>query len=220
MSKIDLSQYQTLIFDCDGVILNSNKIKTQAFYDVAKIYGHESAQALKDYHIRNGGISRYKKFEFLIKNILRKPIETRELNKLLSNFSKEVKKALLTCESATNIEALREKTKNTNWLIVSGGDQAELREVFKKRGLDSYFDGGIFGSPHTKDEILSNTTNSGLIKHPALYIGDSKYDYLVSSEFNLDFIFVSGWTDVVDWESFIFENSIISTKYLSDISDS
>jgi beta-phosphoglucomutase-like phosphatase (HAD superfamily) len=38
-----------LIFDCDGVILTSNKIKSQAFYDVAKIYGHEPAQALKDY---------------------------------------------------------------------------------------------------------------------------------------------------------------------------
>jgi len=40
MPKIELKQYKTLIFDCDGVILNSNKIKTQAFYDVAKIYGH------------------------------------------------------------------------------------------------------------------------------------------------------------------------------------
>ena len=38
MSKINLLQYQTLIFDCDGVVLNSNKIKTQAFYDVAKVY--------------------------------------------------------------------------------------------------------------------------------------------------------------------------------------
>ena len=48
-NKIDLSKYQTLIFDCDGVILNSNKIKTQAFYEVSKIYGHKPAQILKEY---------------------------------------------------------------------------------------------------------------------------------------------------------------------------
>jgi phosphoglycolate phosphatase-like HAD superfamily hydrolase len=217
MSKIDLSQYQTLVFDCDGVILNSNKIKTQAFYDVAKVYGHEPAQILKDYHILNGGISRYEKFEFLLKNILQKPIETQELNKLLSNFSKEVKKALLTCEVAMNIKELRSKTENTKWLIVSGGDQAELREVFKQRGLDSYFDGGIFGSPHAKDEILSRVTKSGLIINPTLFLGDSKYDFIVSRQFNLDFIFVSGWTEIVDWEKFIFENSIITIKHLNDI---
>ena len=74
MSKIDLSHYQTLIFDCDGVILNSNQIKTEAFYNVAKIYGHPAAQALKEYHILNGGISRYQKFEYLLTKILKKRI--------------------------------------------------------------------------------------------------------------------------------------------------
>ena len=116
MPKIDLSQYQTLIFDCDGVILNSNKIKTQAFYDVAKIYGHGPAQTLKDYNVQNGGISRYQKFEYLFTNILQKPIEPQELKKLLSNFSKEVKKALLICGVASNIKEFRDKTRNTSKL--------------------------------------------------------------------------------------------------------
>jgi len=54
-----LNEYQALVFDCDGVVLNSNKIKTQAFYEATKQFGHESAQALVDYHVANGGISRY-----------------------------------------------------------------------------------------------------------------------------------------------------------------
>jgi len=58
-----LNEYQTLVFDCDGVVLNSNKIKTQAFYEAAKHFGHESAQALVDYPVANGGISRYAKFD-------------------------------------------------------------------------------------------------------------------------------------------------------------
>jgi hypothetical protein len=47
---------KSYVFDYDGVALNSNKIKTQAFYDVAKVYGHDIAQALKGYHVQNGGI--------------------------------------------------------------------------------------------------------------------------------------------------------------------
>ena len=47
----DLTFYKTLVFDCDGVVLNSNKIKTRAFYDVASIYGHKVAKEFKDYQI-------------------------------------------------------------------------------------------------------------------------------------------------------------------------
>ena len=207
MSKIDLTQYQTLIFDCDGVILNSNKIKTQAFYDVAKVYGYKPAQILKDYHVQNGGISRYKKFEYFLTNILQKPIESQELKKLLSNFSKEVKAALLVCEVAKNIKELRDKTKNTKWLIVSGGDQTELREVFKQRGLDVYFNGGIFGSPDDKDTILKNEIGKHNIIGKSLFLGDSMYDYQAATTAQMDFIFLSKWTEVKHWDDVFIDNS-------------
>mgnify|MGYP002280379498 CR=1 FL=1 len=53
----DLSGYNTLVFDCDGVILNSNSIKTEAFYQTALPHGEDAAQVLRDYHLCNGGIS-------------------------------------------------------------------------------------------------------------------------------------------------------------------
>ena len=62
--KFSIKDYETIIFDCDGVILNSNNIKIQAFYETALIYGHDLANELVKYHIENGGISRYQKFEF------------------------------------------------------------------------------------------------------------------------------------------------------------
>jgi len=214
MSKIDLTQYQTLVFDCDGVILNSNKIKTQAFYEVAKVYGHEPAQILKEYHVQNGGISRYKKFEYLLTNILQKPIKKQELNDLLSNFSKEVKKALLVCEVAKDIKKLRDKTRNTRWLIVSGGNQAELREVFKQRNLDGYFDGGIFGSPDDKDTILKNEMDTLNITGRCLFLGDSMYDYQAATAAQMDFIFLSKWTEVEGWEDKFSNNSYIDISSL------
>ena len=217
MSKMDLSSYQTIIFDCDGVILNSNKIKTQAFYDVAKIYGHGPAQTLKDYHVQNGGISRYKKFEYFLTNILQKPIKKQELNELLSNFSKEVKKALLICEVASNIKEFRDKTRNTKWLIVSGGDQSELREIFGRRGLSNYFDGGIFGSPDDKDVILKNETKNRNIIGKSLFLGDSMYAYQAANTAKMDFIFISKWTEVKDWKKWICENEITNFNNIESI---
>ncbi|MBE0494394.1 MAG: HAD family hydrolase [Thiomicrospira sp.] len=196
-----LDQYKTFVFDCDGVVLNSNKIKTQAFYDVARIYGHEPAQALKDYHVQNGGISRYAKFEYLLTNILKKQLDPEELSSLLQRFASEVKKALLNCEVAEGLDALKEQTINAKWMIVSGGDQAELREVFLERRLDKLFDGGIFGSPDTKDTILKREIIDGNINNPALFLGDSKYDYQASDNAGLDFVFISDWTEVQSWEN-------------------
>ncbi|AEG31686.1 HAD family hydrolase [Thiomicrospira cyclica] len=194
-------KYKAYVFDCDGVVLNSNKIKTQAFYDVAKVYGHEPAQALKDYHVQNGGISRFVKFEYLLTEILKKPLDQTELKQLLDNFAHEVKKALMTCEVAKGLAELRGQTKHANWLIVSGGDQDELREVFKARGLAHYFNGGIFGSPDTKDTILAREIENGNITRPALFLGDSKYDYQAAETAGLDFIFLTQWTEVKDHQA-------------------
>jgi hypothetical protein len=34
-----IHEYKTIVFDCDGVVLNSNKTKVQAYYAVAKKNG-------------------------------------------------------------------------------------------------------------------------------------------------------------------------------------
>lgn len=203
MSQLDLTSYQTLIFDCDGVILNSNKIKTEAFYHVALAYGETAAQALVDYHVQNGGISRYKKFEYLLTKILGKEILETELNALLEAFAREVKKGLMTCDVAEDLKTFRARTQHASWLIVSGGDQVELREVFAARGLDQLFDGGIFGSPYTKDTILARELSNQNITKPSLFLGDSKYDYQAATNAELDFVFISEWSEVEDWEEWV-----------------
>ena len=106
------------------------------------------------------------------------------------------------------VTELREQTKHPKWLIVSGGDQDELREVLVKRDLAKLFDGGIFGSPDTKDTILDREQENGNIAKTALFLGDSKYDYQASHTAGLDFIFISKWTEVVEWEKFCSINKL------------
>ncbi len=190
-----LSSYNTIIFDCDGVILNSNPIKKQAFYNATISYGEHAAEQLVDYHIKYGGRSRYEKFEYFVHKIIGRESQAGEIENLLDIFAREVKKALMKCEIAPGLEDLRKATKNSRWLVVSGGDQAEIREVFHDRGIDKYFDAGIFGSPDDKDLILKRELQNGNIKTPAVFLGDSYYDYEAASRAGLDFIFISGWSE-------------------------
>ncbi len=212
-----IHEYKTLVFDCDGVVLNSNKIKTQAFYEATKHFGHKPAQALVEYHVANGGISRYAKFEYFVMQILKQDFDVTLHQELLQHFAEAVKQGLMACEVAKGLDQLKAQTPNANWLIVSGGDQNELREVFAVRGLEQYFDGGIFGSPDDKDTILAREKANGNIKEFALFLGDSKYDYQAAKKADLDFIFISQWTEVHEWKTFCQVESIWNHMRLFDL---
>lgn len=199
----EVKDYKTLVFDCDGVILNSNRVKTDAFYQAALPYGEAAAQAMVDYHVANGGVSRYLKFAHFLEQLVPEYAAGRSgpnLDELLEHYANAVLEGLLSCEVAPGLEQLRKRIPNTRWLIVSGGDQTELRHVFAQRGLTELFDGGIYGSPDTKDEILARELKSNTIQMPALFLGDSKYDYQAASTAGLDFVFLSGWSEVQDWQ--------------------
>lgn len=217
--KRDLLSYQTFIFDCDGVILNSNKIKTEAFYQTALAYGEAAAEALVVYHIENGGVSRYKKFAYFLNEIvpaLARKVSGPNQEVLLEHYAETVLDGLLNCEVVEGLDELRLKTIHANWLIVSGSDQVELRHVFAQRGLDKYFNGGIFGSPDTKEEILDREIKNGNIQQPALFLGDSKYDHKVAQLAGLDFVFLTAWTEVKDWEKWSMVEGIKGYKSINN----
>lgn len=201
-----IADYRALVFDCDGVVLNSNSVKTKAFYQATLPYGESAAKAMVEYHVANGGVSRYKKFAHFLENIAPACTALRgchTLEVLLEAYASYVREGLLTCDIAPGLEILRQKTCDARWFIVSGGDQAELRDVFAQRGIASWFDGGIFGSPDTKDEILQRELVAKEIQLPALFLGDSKYDFQAATAAGLDFVFLSGWSEVADWERWV-----------------
>jgi len=203
-----LDDYRTLVFDCDGVVLDSNRLKTEAFRQAALPYGSEAAEALVAWHVANGGISRYRKFAHFLSEIVPAGASGPDLDALLASYAAAVREGLLGCAVAPGLAELRARTERARWLIVSGGDQAELREVFAARGLRGMFDGGIFGSPETKDTILARELEAGTIARPALFLGDSTYDHRAAKAAGLDFVFVFGWTEVRNWPEFVAANGL------------
>jgi len=214
---VNLEQYSSLVFDCDGVVLNSNKVKTRAFYEAALPYGEDLALALVDHHVANGGVSRYRKFAHFLEQLVPPGVEGPALEELLETYAQKVREGLMTCEADSELLRLRELVPSTPWFIVSGGDQAELREVFAARGLDRLFDGGIFGSPDSKDYILSRELAAGGITRPGLFIGDSKYDHEASVTAGLDFVFVKQWTEFHAWDSYCENHKIDVVDSLRDL---
>jgi beta-phosphoglucomutase-like phosphatase (HAD superfamily) len=152
---LPISQYKTILFDCDGVVLNSNFLKIEAYRLTALEFGasKEDAMRLVNHHIEFTGISRNIKFAYFLENILKKPVDESSMNHLLRQLNIEVERLLENCDIAEGLEKLREKTKQAHWMIVSGGDQEEIIRLFSRKSLLKYFDVGIFGSTYSKEEI-------------------------------------------------------------------
>ena len=206
------------MFDCDGVVLDSNIVKTEAYFRTAKNLGATDiqAQALVDYHVKLGGISRYHKFDWYLREVLQNPVTEAAIQALLDGFSKELEAGLMQCDLAKGLFALREKT-DSNWLILSGGDQQEIRDLFAKRKIEHMFNGGLFGSPDNKDVVLAREKANGNIIQPALFLGDSKYDFEAATRAGLDFIFISDWTEVPNWQTYCAENNIVAVPNISQL---
>ena len=218
MTRLDA--YATLIFDCDGVVLDSNHIKTEAFRTAVLPWGAAAAEALVAHHVANGGVSRYAKFNHFLQEIV--PALAAEgsgpgLDEMLAEFASAVRRGLRNCFVAAGLRELKETAPAGRWLVVSGGDQGELREVFAERGLADLFDGGIFGSPDEKKSILARELARGNIQMPAVYFGDSKYDYECAMDTGLDFVFVSGWSEVQDWQDFVAAKDLVTINRISDL---
>ncbi len=214
----DLTKYNTIIFDCDGVILNSNFKKIEAYRNAALEYGASSVQAeeLVNHHIELTGISRYIKFEYFLKEIMSEKITDEAMKKLVNYLNEQVLELLKDCEVTSGLRELKNKTKDISWMVASGGDQEELRYLFKKNKIDFFFSEGIYGSPSSKHEIIEKKIKNKNF-YPALFLGDSLYDIQTAKKYNLDFIFVYGWTDLKGWKKVCEDYNLDYIEKVKDI---
>ena len=216
-----INNKKSIIFDCDGVILNSNKVKKTAYYKViSSHFGDRLANLLVEYLAKNTGKPREHFFTHFLDNMAPSRNFGPTMEELVIEVGKEIHEGLMKCEISKSLLDLRKNTPDLKWLVVSGGVQTELRDVFFKRSLVDLFDGGIYGGPMTKDEIINSLIKKNIIDFPALYLGDSKYDHEAARRAKIDFLFVSEWSDFKEWKNYCNTNKILSIKSLSDLIDS
>lgn len=191
---LNLNNYELYVFDCDGVILDSNQLKSKAFRLTLEDYPKNYVDYFIAYHELNGGISRHIKFEYFLRNILEKQNFQEELSALLKKFSLVSMEILF--KEAKLIPGVRDFLKKLNKekkyvIVCSGTDEIDLKEILASKNIDHYFS-HIYGSPKTKKEILLKAlTEYKNHKIQGIFFGDAYSDYEAAKKFQLDFIFVS-----------------------------
>ncbi|MFW5487288.1 MAG: HAD family hydrolase [Desulfovibrio sp.] len=172
-----------LVFDCDGVILESVDIKTRAFEHVFVPYGEEAVAEVRDFHLRFGGVNRLKKFAHVIRTVLGREMTQQESSTLNDEFSAFCTDSLLDCPLVDGFLEVAER-----WCtilpsyVASGAPQDELDQILKHKNLSRFFE-GIYGSPHKKENIITMAAKRhGIDVASVLMIGDAGTDLDAASK--------------------------------------
>tara|TARA_B110000858_G_scaffold30366_1_gene33144 strand:- start:1247 stop:1897 length:651 start_codon:yes stop_codon:yes gene_type:complete len=190
-------RFKYFLFDCDGVILNSNRIKTAAFRVALEKENELLIEKFIRYHKKNQGIDRYVKIKYFIEKIKKIKFDKDIYDAILKKYAVYCKRELLHAQLIPGILDLLKKLNlnpSNKCFVVSGSDQKELIEIFKKRYLNIFFS-EILGSPKTKYENVQYLINNNKINNSTIFFGDAESDYQTAKNFKFSFVYVYGASD-------------------------
>lgn len=170
---------KTILWDFDGVILDSMKIKGDGFAELFQKYSLNEVQKLQKFHYKNGGVSRFDKIKYFYNKILLKKIYDHEVIEHANMFAKIIKKKIFDKKNLIedSLQFIKKNFKKYNFHIVSGSEHQELNELCKYFFIDRYFI-SINGSPITKDLLVQNIIKDFCYNNDeVILIGDAITDY-------------------------------------------
>lgn len=184
-----LNDIKVILWDFDGVILDSNKVRDNGFTEVLKEFPKKEVEQLLSFHRANGGLSRYVKFRYFFEEIRNETITQEEINRWALKFSEIMlsrlkDKSLLISET---IDFINNNYKKYQMHVVSGSDQNELRALCKSLEINHFFK-SIHGSPTPKNDLVKILIER-YSYDPDLYIliGDSINDYQAAKINHINF---------------------------------
>jgi HAD superfamily hydrolase (TIGR01549 family) len=170
---------KTVLWDFDGVILDSMKVRDWGFEEIFKDFNQELIDKLLVFHRNNGGLSRYVKIRYFFEKLLGQSITEEGVLEYAQKFSVLMRKELTNPKNLIleAFEFIKNNHQNYNFHIVSGSDQEELRFLNKELGTAKYFI-SIHGSPTPKKQLVANLLEkyNYQLENTCL-IGDSINDY-------------------------------------------
>jgi phosphoglycolate phosphatase-like HAD superfamily hydrolase len=183
-----VSRLRALILDFDGVLLESNPLKTESFAAVFARFP-EHADGMMAFHHANVSATRYDKFMHLVTTRLSRSADDPLVDELASAFSREMLARLDRCAWVPGAPAFLERVRGRLPVyLASATPQAELGEILSRRGLTGAFTAVYGCPPWTKDralvDVLARTGGAAGVA----FIGDSAGDQCAAARAGVEFV--------------------------------
>ncbi len=185
----NFSAATTLVFDFDGVIIESVHAKGLAFHRLYEPFGNIIADNVLSHHLKAGGVSRYDKIRHFHREFLGQALTSQEIELWAQKYSRLVEKLVVDSPLVPGAKEFFEKWKNQKRMFVASATPTEeLHRILDRLNLSKYFE-RTWGYPTEKvaalKEVLGFTLQSA---HQVIMVGDSISDYEASQEAKVLFI--------------------------------
>ncbi|GMV21715.1 MAG: hypothetical protein AMXMBFR57_16640 [Acidimicrobiia bacterium] len=180
---------RVLVLDFDGVILESNDLKTAVFDEVFAQYPEHHA-AMMAFHREHQSSSRYVKFAHLVEARLRRPGDTNLINGLAEEFSRRLADRMTACAPVPGaLELLERFSGIVPTYLASVTPQAELESVLGRRALSRHFQ-AVYGCPPWEKAraVADIVQRHGGVTAGVLLVGDSAGDQRAALTAGVDFV--------------------------------
>lgn len=206
-------KYKHLIFDFDGVLVESNEIRFEGFRLLFSAYPRHQVDKLIQFAMANGGLSRYTKIRYFFEEIRNESITEEKIKTMSHEYSNFVKQKIIESKPVEgSLEFLSQYHNMLDFAIISGSDQEELVEVCKVRGIYHYFT-EILGAPLSKEENFNKLfLRTGWKREDILFVGDTTND--LSAAICCGVAFMGRNSGLVDWSLF---SDVFSLNNLSQL---
>lgn len=179
---------RALIFDFDGVILDSNALKTDAFRAIFARYPDHAA-AMMAYHEAHVSQSRYEKFRHLVEHRLGRVGDRALVNELADDFAALLRDGMDVCPWVPGArELLDEVSGRVPLYLASVTPEPELLRLLDVHRLRHYFRRVYGCPPWNKPEAVAAIVSE--LGGPAglALIGDSAGDQRAAAAHGVEFI--------------------------------
>lgn len=170
---------RTLLFDFDGVVIDSMPIRESGFRRIFAEFPQEAVDRLVEFHRANGGLSRYVKIRHFFEVILGDAISDEQVQGYADRFSAMMRRELSAPErlTAATVGFIRGHQDRFKFHLVSGSDQEELRYLCGCLGISDAFI-SIHGSPTPKIDLVARVLRDfACDADDTALVGDSINDY-------------------------------------------
>lgn len=184
-----MANIQALILDFDGVLIESNQVKTDAFKELFSLYP-EYEEAMLAYHLRCFSTSRMDKFRYFVYELMERPGDENLISDIAEKFSNLVMKRVVSCPEVPGAsEFLSEFSQRVPLYISSATPQEELRNIIRYRGFETYFR-DIYGDPPVRkiEAIQTVIKRERIDPQEVLFIGDSLSDLNAAWDTSVRFV--------------------------------
>lgn len=180
---------RAIVFDFDGVILESGDVKTEAFVELFAEHGPAVTERVRAHHLENLGVSRFKKFSWIYEHVLRAPLSDADSKALGERFSALALDKVMTSPFVPGArEALVALAASYPLFVASGTPQHELDAIVARRELTALFR-EVHGTPAEKPEIINGILQRYTLTTPeVLFIGDGTSDHKAAVATGVEFL--------------------------------